>query len=186
MVDSGYNHEVLMARLVDLPAELLLKIFADVPNAQLKVLSLKCKKLAPIAQEVFFHTLTVAPRKRQLRALKHVANHSVFGLHVTDLSYDLSGYQYYSAIPDIDIYRRYYGADHLGRTHDVPKYIERELVSSYMHTKNLIKDEIAILGKNSLISEVLSKTLPSFKKLEQISCSFRYTGLSRFHQGLLL
>ena len=116
MMVSDYNYEAFFARLVDLPVELLLNIFTNVPNGQLKVLCLMCKKLAPIAQELLFHTLTVAPRKSHLRALKHVANHPVLGLHVKHLSYDLSSFKYYLRV---GIGGHVLGADDLRSSHDV-------------------------------------------------------------------
>ena len=186
MVDHGYSHDAFMANLVSLPAELLIKIFANVPNEQLKALSLRCKTMAPIAHEMLFHTLTVAPRKSRLRALKHVANHPDFRLHVKHLSYDLSSYRHYKPIDGPTGHRGtqdYFfvpATDWSEYRDDDHKYTTNELRKFDWHTRNLIHDELEILHEN-LIPRGSFKNTPKLQEPEagQLLVSiYRYISIS--------
>lgn len=153
--------------LAALPTELLLKIFADVPNPDLKRVAIVGKKLAAPAQEQLFSTLSIAPRKRQFRVLLHVSKHPVLSTYLKHLSYDLALYRstkftlegYQTSLEKVD--RR--------------KFSSQDILAGYIHTKNLIKDQATIL-KHNLIADVLLKTLPKLPKLKAISFSYKYTG----------
>lgn len=153
--------------LAALPTELLLKIFADVPNVDLKRVAIAGKELAAPAQERLFSTLSIAPRKRQLRVLLHVSQHPVLCTYLKHLAYDLSLYHhakitlegYQTSLEKVD--RR--------------KFSSRDILAGYITTKNLITEQATIL-KHNLIADVLWKTLPKLPKLKAISFSYKYTG----------
>lgn len=154
--------------LAALPTELLLKIFADVPNKDLKQISISNKNLAAPAQEQLFSTLTVAPRRRQLRVLMHVSKHQVLSTYIKHLHYDISLYDYRTTLDE-------YRANLLGRPG--VKLTEREILVGYIQTKNLGTEQAKIIKGNE-IAVVLSRTLPKFPKLKAISFSDEPSGFS--------
>lgn len=157
--------------LAALPTELLLKIFADVPNHDLKGVAVTCKSLAAPAQERLFSTLTIAPRKRQLRVLMHVSKHPVLSTYVEHLSYDLSLHSRGHPLAiNLHEYQLSLGQEKLSR------FTEEEVLAGYIHTKNMVKEQFRIL-KGNRIAEVLVKTLPKFVKFKAITVSRTYTGL---------
>jgi hypothetical protein len=153
--------------LAALPTELLLKIFADVPNVDLKRVAIAGKVFAAPAQERLFSTLSIAPRKRQLRVLLHVSKHPVLCTYLKHLAYDLSFYHYTKFTLE-DYQTR---LEHLDRR----KFSSYDVLAGYAITVNLIREQATIL-KHNLIADVLWKTLPKLPKLKAISFSYRYTG----------
>ena len=134
-------------------------IFSELPTPHLKALRPLCRAFEPFAAQCLFHTLILAPRKRQLRVWSHVAHHPVLGQYPKCLHYDLSTYRDSNLRAIRETYLR-----------EGPRLSEHDrLIGSY-HTLNLFRDQEYIVS-NNLEAKVLAETLPKLRNLRTISLS---------------
>ena len=174
-MDAIQDPDGFIRLLAHIPSEILILIFDSVPKPQLKVLRSKCRKFEPIASDILFRTISLAPRKRQLRVLAHVANHPVLRLKVRHLSYDLSRY---SDIPPDELHRPKFDT-RLFREFGLVNPNQADIVNSWKHLHNLLQDENIIIQSNNE-GRMLTRYLPCLERLQELSISYKYTGPYRY------
>ncbi|MCJ1259320.1 hypothetical protein MMC24_007157 [Lignoscripta atroalba] len=155
-------------QLAALPAELLSVIFAALPTAHLKVLSILCQKFVAPAQETLFKVIGFGPRKQLLEAFANVANHNVLSRYVTDFAYDLSRYH------------RPLGKGQYEKLVGLKRkeaYEPEQINNRYARYIELQRDQYAII-RHDREAEVLAYNLPKLPGLRHIIVEHRDRGSS--------
>jgi hypothetical protein len=147
-----------------LPVEILLQIIDHVPHKDLRAMRLFCKRLASVAEIKLFHTLSIAPRKKELHALLDVSQHPVLSQHVKCLFYDLGLYDR-NLFEICGKFERFMAAadDILNEGSSL-----RQVIAGWKYSKNILNDEEWIVN-SKVVGKVLSRVLPrlpSFSQLE--------------------
>ena len=164
-------------RLISLPTEILDLIFESVPKPQLKALRTTCRAFEDSTTGLLFHTLILAPRKRQLRVFKNIANHPILRSKVRHLSYDLSLYSAFhrESTTSPYVYEKEFEKQFGRHQLNTSKHIS----ASLQYFGNLCDDEERII-RTSEEAQILSKYLHNLQKLQKVSISYDYKGPYRY------